>query len=58
MTNLKRFQAYIITNMKGKGRRYIEDYIRLNIQDGVFDDEDADKMFNWLDDVYDLVLVD
>ena len=58
MTNLKQFQAYIIANMKGKGRWYIEDYIRLNIQDGVFDDEDADKMFNWLDDVYDLVLVD
>ena len=58
MTNLKQFQDYIITNMKGKGRRYIEDYIRLSIQDGTFNDEDANKMFSWLDDVYDLVLVD
>lgn len=58
MTNLKQFQDYITANMKGKGRWYIEDYIRLNIQDGVFDDEDTDKMFKWLDDVYDLVLVD
>lgn len=58
MTNLKQFQDYIITNMKGKGRLYIEDYIRLSIQDGTFNDEDANKMFSWLDDVYDLVLVD
>lgn len=58
MTNLKQFQDYIITNMKGKGRWYIEDYIRLSIQDGTFNDEDANKMFSWLDDVYDLVLVD
>ena len=58
MTNLKPFQDYIILNMKGKGKWYIEDYIRLNIQDGAFDDEDAGKMFNWLDKIYDLVLVD
>ncbi len=58
MTNLKQFQDYIITNMKGKGRWYIEDYIRLNIQDGVFNDEDANKMFSWLDEIYDLILVD
>lgn len=58
MTNLKQFQDYIIANMKGKGRWHIEDYIRLNIQDGVFNDEDANKMFSWLDEIYDLILVD
>lgn len=58
MTNLKQFQDYIIANMKGKGRWYIEDYIRLSIQDGTFNDEDANKMFSWLDEIYDLILVD
>ena len=58
MTNLKQFQDYIIANMKGKGRWHIEDYIRLNIQDGVFNDEDDNKMFSWLDEIYDLILVD
>lgn len=58
MTNLKQFQDYIIANMKGKGRWYIEDYICLCIQDGAFDSDDANKMFDWLDEVYDLVLAD
>lgn len=58
MANLKQFQDYIIANMKGKGKWYIEDYIRLNIQDGTFDEDDAEKMFDWLDKIYDLVLTD
>lgn len=44
--------------MKGKGRWYIKDYICLSIKDGTFNDEDANKMFSWLDEIYDLILVD
>lgn len=49
-------QQYIMNNMKGKHKSEIEDYILSFYIDKLITEEELNYLFDWLDQVYDLVL--